>query len=424
MVAAIIQIYLLVACAPTPVPVEPIDRSDRDGDGIPNETDCDPDDPSVYLEAPERCDGKDNDCNGVIDESFDADGDGFLVDSSDCRQLTAETDCDDDDALVHPGADEPCDGRDNDCSGWADDADEDGDNYSACEDCDDKDRYTNAGVPDVCDGLDNNCDGVVDPLFDEDGDGYSSCAGDCDEMDARRSPALPEICDGVDNNCADGIDEGFDQDGDGQTTCEGDCDDSNPAIYLGATEACDDVDTDCDALTGDRSDADGDSYTLCDGDCDDGDATAFPGNTERCDGQDNDCNDQVDEVAECYGCTNDLTGQYALCTVALDWASAEWVCQNAVGGHLVSIGDAEENTLIAEWVASTVAYYAWIGYNDTDSEGVFAWSSGEADTFSFWDSGQPDNAGNEDCVGIGLGDIYHWNDFPCDSWSLAFVCER
>ena len=41
---------------------------DGDGDGVtPADGDCDDSDPYVYADAPGRCDGVDNDCDGVTD---------------------------------------------------------------------------------------------------------------------------------------------------------------------------------------------------------------------------------------------------------------------------------------------------------------------------------------------------------------------
>jgi len=178
----------------------------------------------------------------------DADGDGHSA---------ADGDCDDTDPRIHPGADETCDGEDNDCDGQVDEddavdaltwhADHDGDGYgnatvthAACQsqqgyiadatDCDDTDADNHPGADETCDGQDNDCDGVVDeddavdaPTWhpDGDGDGYGGQAGtvvsceapddyvydgtDCDDVDEEVHPGAPEIgCDGVDNDCADG----------------------------------------------------------------------------------------------------------------------------------------------------------------------------------------------------------------------------
>jgi len=103
---------------------------------------------------------------------LDLDGDGrgtLLYPTYDCvlpdGYVTSGDDCDDADAQTHPGAPERCDGVDNDCDGLADeqpDGDLDGYLASACggDDCDDEDAEVNPGAEEVCDdGVDNDCDG-------------------------------------------------------------------------------------------------------------------------------------------------------------------------------------------------------------------------------------------------------------------------
>lgn len=84
----------------------------------------------------ELCNGIDDNCDGVIDEGCtpdsrtwyrDNDRDGYgdkghpvLAPTQPAGYVTDNTDCDDNDASVHPGATEICDGKDNDCDGRSD----------------------------------------------------------------------------------------------------------------------------------------------------------------------------------------------------------------------------------------------------------------------------------------------------------------
>jgi hypothetical protein len=106
---------------------------DEDGDGhnsvLSGGDDCDDSDPAVYPGAEEISDGKDNDCNGQIDETATM---GQIDDDQDGYPLSV--DCNDRDASVNPFAAELCDdGKDNDCDGFTDCSDIDCAEDDACK---------------------------------------------------------------------------------------------------------------------------------------------------------------------------------------------------------------------------------------------------------------------------------------------------
>jgi len=219
------------------------------------------------------CDGVfDEGVTNTYYQDGDGDGHGDLQTSLDaCSAPSGYTtdfsDCDDSDPNSNPGAAEICDGVDNDCDTIVDEnLDFDGDGFTSCAgDCSSLDPDIYPGAPEVCDGSDNNCDGVVDEGFDNDGDGQSPCAGDCNDLLPEVYLGAPEICDGADNDCdgQPGSNE-FDQDGDGYSACDGDCDETTQSVAPGVAELCNGTDDDCDGLVpADELDDDLDGYVSC-----------------------------------------------------------------------------------------------------------------------------------------------------------------
>ncbi|HEY3353761.1 MAG TPA: putative metal-binding motif-containing protein [Polyangia bacterium] len=232
--------------------------NDADGDGFPSPAgcaalaspsldcafaDCDDHDSGTNPFARERCNGKDDDCDGVLPaEEADADGDGFLA-CAECDPNSADwnpaywdcRDCDDTRADVHPASRRDKQGH-----------------PAAAEDC------TSCG-----DHVDHNCNGVADEgCNDHDCDGFPACGApgapppplcDCNDNDPAINPGKSEACgDGIDNNCDGQTDEGClpcDLDGDGflrddpANNClpapgEVDCDDYDSGIQPGAADGC------------------------------------------------------------------------------------------------------------------------------------------------------------------------------------------
>ena len=159
---------------------------DLDGDGYAADTDCLDTNPRVNPVAPEFCgDGLDNNCNGLTDESCpecnDFDGDGFYA------QLGCGfVDCADNNPAVSPGAQEVCDGFDNDCDAIIDEPDA-LDAATFYQD-NDQDGFGGTTVVTACTPT----------------EGFVSVGGDCNESNANVFPGALERCNSIDDNC-DGL---------------------------------------------------------------------------------------------------------------------------------------------------------------------------------------------------------------------------
>ena len=290
------------------------------------------------LPLKEVCDGKDNDCDGLIDEGLD--------DLGSCTVSGKKGICQEGKKVCRGGGTEVCisinspkqevcdNNLDDDCDGQIDE-------YPPCsckkgeqKKCYSGDRSTlNRGVckegvqycinntwgpcrgevtpsQEVCDGKDNDCDGQTDEdlkraCSSSCGQGYRICQGGI-WSDCQAPKPQKEVCDGKDNDCDGQIDNGLVREcstrcGKGVEKCiYGRW--SNCSAPQPQPEVCNGRDDDCDGMTDEFirrscSNRCGRGYQTCRGgtwsDC-----SAPKPQKEVCDGRDNDCDGQIDEESE------------------------------------------------------------------------------------------------------------------------------
>jgi len=105
---------------------------------------------------------------------------------------------------------------------------------------------------------------------------------------------------------------------------------------------------------------------------------------------------------------------YYRSTGSATWTTARTNCSN-MGGHLVTITTSgEQSFLFALWPSG------WIGLTDEVTEGTWRWVTGETYSYKNWNSGEPNNSGNEDYVQFVSNG--KWNDLNNNN-NLAYVLE-
>lgn len=118
------------------------------------------------------------------------------------------------------------------------------------------------------------------------------------------------------------------------------------------------------------------------------------------------------------------------------WKAANKACKK-LGGHLVTITSAEEQSFVYKQAKKYKGNQFWIGLTDADQEGEWKWVTGEPVTYTNWGKGNPND--DQEAGGQDYGVLYttkedwgdgasgvkpgQWDDDNGKSNPFYYICE-
>ncbi|XP_068195769.1 CD209 antigen-like protein E [Antennarius striatus] len=140
----------------------------------------------------------------------------------------------------------------------------------------------------------------------------------------------------------------------------------------------------------------------------------------------------------CRHCLPGWTYMFSMCyyfalsddVLRRSWQEARNFCMR-YGADLAVVDTREKHLAISELITN---YYDtsrniyqsgfWIGLRDVEYEGTWKWLDGTSLAAGYWNDGEPNNQGNEDCAAAypRSNPFKSWNDAPCNH-GLKWICE-
>jgi hypothetical protein len=244
-----------------------------------------------------RCDGVDNDCDGLVDEDYPS---GLTCGTNQGECVAGTRTCvngiESCQGETRP-APEVCDGRDNDCNGTIDDGFDKQNDPRFCGNC--QPCVLPHAIPQCVSGA---CRIAVCEA------GYVDLDPNQPGCEYQCTPTGPEICDGIDNDCDGQVDEGVSLSGNPCSTI-GECNGATATCQgrygwvcqYGANVETRRCTSDADCLNVPCNTTAG----VCPGE--------LPDDETRCDSRDNDCDGLSDEPFNNLGTACAETGQQGIC---------------------------------------------------------------------------------------------------------------
>eukprot|EP00057_Strongylocentrotus_purpuratus_P008876 XP_011663350.1 PREDICTED: uncharacterized protein LOC105437901 [Strongylocentrotus purpuratus] len=134
-------------------------------------------------------------------------------------------------------------------------------------------------------------------------------------------------------------------------------------------------------------------------------------------------NDTSDQDLCDAGWTRNGNACYQLVESTVDYSTALDACRNLNDyGDLASVADQDESNFLFVYSRRTFDTSSyWIGFNDLDEEGAWAWTDGSVTSYTNWYSGEP-SGGSEHCGVLRWSSDGTWYDASCSS-TFGYICK-